>query len=546
MRCEDSLWKAASVAQPGNHLARINGVRVIDYSTALSWALVVGDLGGAMQPLGFWKTRPVPAEVDRCLSTIVGALPAGTFKSELTQHVWLQELERGRAMLDASLGPAIVLDTSFELEDTPPVPPALGGGATDAEKAARKEQMQRCWGTDTKWARLVVWGELKDLTSERCPVGGRLAYACAGVGQADAQGRAGPWGKIALRIMQDHRPCGSDTVGYGMDEDVAEAVVQLLHRGLSGAPLEFGIYTPAGARRRQAFLDELKCGDPEHRMRWQAALYDARSTRIVPTWEPILLVVKGELAPARVSEMTCELIRAMGLEGGATLPNVKALADALQQHVPLLRQPDVASTPPEKRARTVAALLQTKKRMDERTAGAVTTAGTDSSGGGVAAGQAVAKGRKDLIFRAAGGGRFLEIMADARSLYADGRISEAHQVLFTGKSSAHPEGQHDLLAIKCAWGMVDAADLDGEMRYAWLADVVAHGGEYLAHMVTKHVIRDGDVDAEDVRALRLDALWEALRSPGSKWGHKINMYDMILRPIYEAIHGGGGAAAAAE
>jgi hypothetical protein len=84
------------------------------------------------------------------------------------------------------------------------------------------------------------------------------------------------------------------------------------------------------------------------------------------------------------------------------------------------------------------------------------------------------------------------------------------------------------------------------MKYTWLSECVSHGGEYLAFMATQQLITDGDIDADDVKAMRLDALWETLQGAGKLWGQKVNWYKHLLLPLHQAVHGAtaGGAAAA--
>jgi hypothetical protein len=59
MRVSAQVYAAAAVGQPGAHLSVINGVKCIEYTTALEWSLNVGTTAGFADKL-FWKTRPNP------------------------------------------------------------------------------------------------------------------------------------------------------------------------------------------------------------------------------------------------------------------------------------------------------------------------------------------------------------------------------------------------------------------------------------------------------------------------------------------------------
>ena len=71
MRVAPAVYDAAAVGQPGLHLMTVNGVKCIEYGTALEWTLNVGDCTDIGNH-AFWKTRPDPADVDRCLGLAVG------------------------------------------------------------------------------------------------------------------------------------------------------------------------------------------------------------------------------------------------------------------------------------------------------------------------------------------------------------------------------------------------------------------------------------------------------------------------------------------
>jgi hypothetical protein len=230
--------------------------------------------------------------------------------------------------------------------------------------------------------------------------------------------------------------------------------------------------------------------------------------------------------------MVGEMLAAMGLTDGATLFNVQALeAEMQEEYVDWLRQLGSVDNPPATRVRLVAAKMRAKSKPAAPT---LLGGGTTGAGGGATTGT---KGAKEKVLRAAGKHRFLEIMADAKRLSDHGKHKEAMQMMFTGKSERHPAGAPDRLAIKCAWGIIEPADLDTDMRYAWISTCVANGGEYLAFMVTQHIVRDGDLEDEDVKQVRIDALWAAAREAGKEWKEKIDLYSMLLQLIYEAVHG---------
>ena len=100
MRVAPAVYDAAAVGQPGLHLMTVNGVKCIEYGTALEWTLNVGDCTD-IGKYAFWKTRPDPADVDRCLGLAVGGLAAGRVKRALTKNEWLDYLlvERSKAQM---------------------------------------------------------------------------------------------------------------------------------------------------------------------------------------------------------------------------------------------------------------------------------------------------------------------------------------------------------------------------------------------------------------------------------------------------------------
>ena len=72
MRLESpALWDLVAAGQQGDHLHVLGGVKVVDYYTALQWAMEVANMKEWAGEL-FWKQRPEPAAVSRCLKTAVG------------------------------------------------------------------------------------------------------------------------------------------------------------------------------------------------------------------------------------------------------------------------------------------------------------------------------------------------------------------------------------------------------------------------------------------------------------------------------------------
>ena len=41
MRLQEITWSLAAVGQPGSHLQEVGGVKVVEYATALEWAMHV-------------------------------------------------------------------------------------------------------------------------------------------------------------------------------------------------------------------------------------------------------------------------------------------------------------------------------------------------------------------------------------------------------------------------------------------------------------------------------------------------------------------------
>ena len=538
MRVAPAVYDAAAVGQPGLHLMTVNGVKCIEYGTALEWTLNVGDCTD-IGKYAFWKTRPDPADVDRCLGLAVGGLAAGRVKRALTKNEWLELLVEGADALGLSQRAGLKVSAVFQLQEVPSAPAALSVNATERERAEWNERQMLRWGVDSRWVRQWTWADLSAAGSARCPIGGWLAYACEGVGRGEHQGRSGPLGKIVMRIMSDMQPLGSPKVAMGMDDDVAADALRMLRRGFAAAPREYAVALPAGPHRRQALMDEMRCADPTTRQRWQAELFDARAAQVAPQWKGISAAVARETASARISALVGEMLEAMGLEGGPTLSNVKALDDELlDRYADSLRQPGMSVVPVDKRVRLVAEKMRAKAKpqapMVIQHSGSGSGAGTGGGGGG--SGGSSAKGAREQILRAAGKQRFLEIMADAKVLHDRGDHKGALQVMFTGKSDKHPQSRPDKLAVKCGWGVVEPVDLDPDLRYSWLAQCITHGAEYLGHMVVQQLVRDGDLEDEDVRQVQLEALWAAARSGGAKWEH-VDFYSMLLLPVYEAVHG---------
>jgi hypothetical protein len=538
MRLPTAVWDAAVVAQPGWQLQTIHGTKVVEYHAALEWCSQYAVMEDDWTDKSFWRHRPEPSAVARCLGTALSAAGAQNVKMSMTKGMWLDFLEAGAKSCDAANAAALKIPASdiFELPDTPAVPMAVAADANAAAREAYEDSAALCWNADNVFATVITWGMLRNPSSLAFPLGGWLAYATSGVGVSTEQGSSGPWGKLASRVLADFQPGGYKRCPRGMASDVAAAVLGLM-RGAE-VPRKLMVQLPPGAERRQAAVEELRLADYARRGSCEAALFARRAPEVIANWDAQALAVRGERSAAKVYGMVTRMLDAAGIAGGASEANLDSLNRRMQQRKPLLRQPDTAAMAAAERSDLICDKLRMEARPRDVAVGGGGGGGLNQPVGAGAAGTGRAAARAQLHEKAATTEGFLGIMHDARQLWQSGEPLAAMQVLFTGKSTARPNGERDRLAIKLALGVVEPSDIDPDMGYAWISEVVSHGAEYLAHMVLQQFVRNGDISDDEIRAVRLDALWDAMRStPGAQWGAKINLYGMLLKPVHEAVHG---------
>ena len=257
MRLPTAVWDAAVVAQPGWQLQTIHGTKVVEYHAALEWCSQYAVMEDDWTDKSFWRHRPEPSAVARCLGTALSAAGAQNVKMSMTKGMWLDFLEAGAKSCDAANAAALKIPASdiFELPDTPAVPMAVAADANAAAREAYEDSAALCWNADNVFATVITWGMLRNPSSLAFPLGGWLAYATSGVGVSTEQGSSGPWGKLASRVLADFQPGGYKRCPRGMASDVAAAVLGLM-RGAE-VPRKLMVQLPPGAERRQAAVEEL-------------------------------------------------------------------------------------------------------------------------------------------------------------------------------------------------------------------------------------------------------------------------------------------------
>jgi hypothetical protein len=541
MRLSEATWKLAAVGQPGGHMTRLGNAYAIDYYTAVEWSAVVGKRTQGWEAKAFWKWRHEPAAVDRLLSTALGALASGRVKFELTKGEWLGVLDEGRTLVDAANAPSLEVQGNelFEMPNPPDAPMPIAVDASASVRATYEAAMLLCWTRDSAYIRWITWGDLCDPDTGTFALGGWLAWVTASDGDRSNQGRSGPVGKFALLMLSMLKPNGYTEVPKGMADNVAAAVVSLLVRADIPNTLRLlRVKAPLGSARLQSAMDELRCADPEGRERWEAALFATRAAAVVAGWPAVARVARGLTASPAVASVVDKLLSAAAVTGGASTTNVDDLDDTLKVRVPLLKQPEVAILPAARRCALVCDKMRAERAPAMHASLGMSVSTVHTSVTGQQVGQSAAKVRRDLLYRGAGMEVFLRIMRDAHKLFLAGNIMQAMQVMFTGRSSNAPDGKPCRLAVKLAWGAVEPGDVDPDMKYEWVSRCVARGGEYLAWAVVQQLVADGDLDLEDTQGVSMDALWDTLRQSGKLWGAKLNLYDMLLKPVYEAVHGG--------
>ena len=195
--------------------------------------------------------------------------------------------------------------------------------------------------------------------------------------------------------------------------------------------------------------------------------------------------------------------------------------------------------PPTKRVSDFAARVRNNSLSPaNRPPGPPDTSAEGDTGGRMGASRATGKALYEAITRVRETGDNPTLLADMMRVLAkaDHDPKDVLHIGLQGDTTARPDRRSSVLTRMMCMRVLHAATVDQRLsavsNYSW-----AHGGAYLGEAVGDALVKNGLATAQDVKFLKLDALFAAFC--GFKWKHELDLYNLLLVEIVKQVQCGG-------